>query len=63
MSMKVYDENCHGCKPTMIDPRTRTALGPKIWHGQMMHGYLVVWDDCKDAAFVVGNSIRKLAKE
>ena len=40
-----------------------TSLGPKMWHGQMAHGYLVVWDDCKAPAFVVGNRIRKLEKE
>ena len=39
-----------------------TSLGPEMWHGQMTHGYLVTWDDCKAAAFVVGNRIRKLAK-
>jgi hypothetical protein len=40
-----------------------TSLGPKIWHGQVTHGYLVVWDDCKAAAFVAGDRIRRLAKE
>ena len=40
-----------------------TSLGAKMWHGQMTHGYLVVWDDCKDAAFVVGDRIRKVEKE
>ncbi|HSY65517.1 MAG TPA: hypothetical protein VK829_13025 [Terriglobales bacterium] len=40
-----------------------TSLGAEMWHGQMTHGYLVVWDDCKAAAFVVGNTIRKVAKE
>jgi hypothetical protein len=40
-----------------------TSLGPKMWHGQVTHGYLVVWDDCKASAFVVGDRIRKLAKE
>jgi hypothetical protein len=40
-----------------------TSLGPKMWHGQMTHGYLVVWDDCKAPAFVVGNRIRKLTQE
>jgi len=39
-----------------------TSLGAEMWHGQMTHGYLVVWDDCKAPAFVVGNRIRKLAK-
>jgi hypothetical protein len=39
-----------------------TSLGPKMWHGQMTHGYLVVWDDCKAPAFVVGDRVRKLAK-
>jgi hypothetical protein len=40
-----------------------TSLGPKMWHGQVTHGYLVLWDDCKAPAFVVGDRIRKLAKE
>jgi hypothetical protein len=40
-----------------------TSLGPELWHGQMTQGYLVTWDDCKAAAFVVGNRIRRLAKE
>jgi hypothetical protein len=40
-----------------------TSLGPKMWHGQVTHGYLVVWDDCKAPAFVVGDRIRKLTKE
>jgi hypothetical protein len=40
-----------------------TSLGPKMWHGQMTHGYLVAWDDCKAPAFVVGTRIRRLAKE
>jgi hypothetical protein len=40
-----------------------TSLGAEMWHGQVTHGYLVVWDDCKAAAFVVGNTIRKVAKE
>jgi hypothetical protein len=39
-----------------------TSLGAEMWHGQMTHGYLVTWDDCKAPAFVVGNRIRKLAK-
>lgn len=40
-----------------------TSLGAEMWHGQMTDGYLVAWDDCKTPAFVVGNRIRKLAKE
>jgi hypothetical protein len=40
-----------------------TSLGPEMWHGQVTQGYLVVWDDCKAAAFVVGDRIRKVAKE
>ena len=40
-----------------------SSLGPEMWHGQMTQGYLVTWDDCKAAAFVVGSRIRKLAKE
>jgi hypothetical protein len=39
-----------------------TSLGAKMWHGQMTHGYLVVWDDCKTPAFVMGTRIRRLAK-
>jgi hypothetical protein len=37
-----------------------TSLGAKMWHGQLTHAYLVVWDDCKAPAFVVGSTIRKL---
>ena len=40
-----------------------TSLGAKMWLGQMTQGYLVVWDDCKSPAFVVGDRIRKLTKE
>jgi len=40
-----------------------TSLGAQMWHGQMTNGYLVVWDDCKAPAFVVGSRIRKLTKE
>ena len=40
-----------------------TSLGAEIWHGQMTNGYLVLWDDCKAPAFVVGSRIRKLTKE
>jgi len=32
-----------------------SSLGPEMWSGQMTQGYLVTWDDCKAAAFVVGN--------
>jgi hypothetical protein len=39
-----------------------TSLGAKLWHGQMTHGYLVVWDDCNAPAFVLGSRIQKLAK-
>jgi hypothetical protein len=37
-----------------------TSLGAKMLHGQMTHGYLVVWDDCKAPAFVLGSRIQKL---
>ena len=40
-----------------------SSLGPKMYHGQLTQGYLVTWDDCKAAAFVVGDRIRKLAKD
>ena len=40
-----------------------TSLGPQMWHGQMTQGYLVTWDDCKAAAFVVGSRSRKVEKE
>ena len=40
-----------------------SSLGPEMGHGQMTQGYLVTWDDCKAAAFVVGSRIRRLAKE
>jgi hypothetical protein len=39
-----------------------TSLGPKLWHGEMTHGYLVEWDGCKAPAFVMGSRIRKLEK-
>jgi hypothetical protein len=39
-----------------------SSLGLEMWHGQMTQGYLVTWDDCKAAAFVVGSRIRKLVK-
>jgi hypothetical protein len=34
-----------------------------MYHGQMTHAYLVVWDDCKVPVFVVGSTIRKLASK
>jgi hypothetical protein len=37
------------------------SLGSKMWHGEMTHGYLVEWDDCKAPAFVLGSRIQKLA--
>ena len=51
------DSNVNGAHGTI-----NTSLGAKMLHGQMTHGYLVVWDDCKSAAFVVGNRIRKVEK-
>jgi hypothetical protein len=57
INSKRGDSHVNGAHGTI-----NTSLGAKKWHGQMTHGYLVVWDDCKDAAFVVGNRIRKLAK-
>ena len=58
INSKHGDSQANGAHGTI-----NTSLGAKMLHGQMTHGYLVVWDDCKAAAFVVGNSIRKLAKE
>jgi len=58
VNSKHGDSHSNGAHGTI-----NTSLGPEMWHGQMMQGYLVVWDDCKAAAFVVGNTIRKLAKE
>ena len=49
--------------PNCAHGTINTSLGAKMWHGQMTHGYLVVWDDCKSPAFVVGDRIRKLTKE
>jgi hypothetical protein len=39
------------------------SLRPEMWHGQMTHAYMVVWDDCKVPVFVVGNTIRRLANK
>jgi hypothetical protein len=58
INSKYGDSQPNGAHGT-INP----SLGPKMWHGQVTHGYLVVWDDCKAAAFVVGSRIRKLPKE
>jgi hypothetical protein len=40
-----------------------SSLRPEMWHGQMTHAYLVVWDDGKLPVFVVGNTIRRLANK
>ena len=40
-----------------------SSLRPEMWHGQMTHAYLVVWDGCKVPVFVVGSAIRKVVKE
>jgi hypothetical protein len=58
INSKHVDSHINGAHGTI-----NTSLGPKIWHGQMTHGYLVVWDGCKDPAFVMGDTIRKLTKE
>jgi hypothetical protein len=58
INSKRGDSHVNGAHGTI-----NTSLGPEMWQGQMTQGYLVVWDDCKAAAFVVGNTIRKLAKE
>jgi hypothetical protein len=58
INSKHVDSHINGAHGTI-----NTSLGPKMWHGQVTHGYLVVWDDCKAPAFVVGDRIRKLAKE
>ncbi len=39
-----------------------SSLRPQMWHGQMTHAYLVVWDECKAPVFVVGSTIRKVGK-
>ena len=39
------------------------SLRPEMWHGQMTHAYMVVWDDCKVPVFVVGSTIRRLANK
>jgi hypothetical protein len=53
-----------GCVHYTHDGRDTVTLSlrPEMWHGQMTHAYLVVWDDCKVPMFVVGNTIRKLVK-
>jgi len=58
INCKRGDSHVNGAQGTIT-----TSLGPEMWHGQMTQGYLVTWDDCKSAAFVVGSRIRKLAKE
>jgi hypothetical protein len=58
INSKHGDSHVNGAHGTI-----NTSLGPKMWHGQVTHGYLVVWDDCKAPAFVVGDRIRKLTKE
>ena len=57
VNSKHGDSHVNGAHGTIT-----TSLGPEIWHGQMTHGYLVTWDGCKAAAFVVGNRIRKVGK-
>jgi hypothetical protein len=52
------DSHANGAHGTI-----NTSLGAKMWHGQLTHGYLVVWDDCKAPAFVAGDRIRRLTKE
>lgn len=39
-----------------------SSLRPEMWSGQITHAHLVAWDDCKVPVFVVGSTIRKLAK-
>src|SRR5271168_2833725 len=58
INSKHGDSHVNGAHGTI-----NTSLGAKMWHGQVTHGYLVVWDNCKASAFVVGDRIRKLAKE
>jgi hypothetical protein len=40
-----------------------SSFRPQISHGQMKHAYLVVWEDCKVAAFVVGSHNPRLANK
>jgi hypothetical protein len=58
INSKHGDSHVNGAHGTI-----NTSLGAEMWHGQMTHGYLVAWDNCKAPDFVVGNRIRKLAKE
>ena len=58
INSKRGDSHVNGAHGTIT-----ASLGPDIWHGQLAHGYLVVWDDFKAPAFVLGSRIRKLAKE
>jgi hypothetical protein len=55
INSKHGDSHANGAHGTI-----NTSLGAKMWHGQVTHGYLVVWDDCKAPAFVVGSRIQKL---
>jgi hypothetical protein len=57
INSKHGDSHVNGAHGTIT-----TSLGPEMWHGQMTQGYLVAWDDCKAAAFVVGSRIRKVEK-
>jgi hypothetical protein len=61
-TLSVLRMNCAIAQFTGAHGTITTSLGPEMWHGQVTQGYLVVWDDCKAAAFVVGAGIRKLAK-
>lgn len=40
-----------------------SSLRPQMWHGQMTHAYMVVWDECKVPVLVVGSTIRKVVKQ
>ena len=58
INSKHGDSHANGAHGTV-----NASLGAEIWHSQITHGYVVVWDDCKAPAFVVGSRIRKLTKE
>jgi hypothetical protein len=62
-TLSVLRMNCAVAQFTGAHGTITTSLGPEVWHGRVTNAYLVVWDDCKAAAFIVGNRIRRLAKE
>jgi hypothetical protein len=58
INFKHVDSHANGAHGTI-----NTSLGAEMRHGQVTHGYLVVRDDRKAPAFVVGSRIRRLTKD